>query len=125
MSKHSADSRRRTVDALRAKELPLPPPPPSSLLFIPTAGYRQVERKDAVFSIGRIAWLVLALQSGNVNNLRAGCEDKMHQPQRARQDAYKHVRRVPPMAGVCNTSTLQHLLAKIRYTVRSVEFARG
>lgn len=45
-----------------------------------------------MFSIGRIAWLVLALQSGNVNNLRAGCEDKMHQPQRAKQDAYKHVR---------------------------------
>lgn len=51
----------------------------------------QVHRKDAVFSIGRVAWLVLALQSGNVNNLRAGCEDKMHQPQRATQESYKHV----------------------------------
>lgn len=59
---------------------------------MPTTRCRQIERKDAIFSIGRIAWLVLALQSGNVNNLRAGCEDKMHQPQRARQDAYKHVR---------------------------------
>lgn len=50
-----------------------------------------MERSDAVFSIGRIAWLVLALHSGNINNLQAGCEDKMHQPQRAQLDAYKHV----------------------------------
>ncbi|CAN0075006.1 unnamed protein product [Ectocarpus sp. 4 AP-2014] len=77
------------------------PPGIQVVLFIPnfigkTSDARavlkdQVDRKDAIFSIGRIAWLVLALQSGNVNNLRAGCEDKMHQPQRARQDAYKHV----------------------------------
>ncbi|CAN0227122.1 unnamed protein product [Pylaiella littoralis] len=77
------------------------PPGIQVVLFIPnfigkTSDARAVlkdtvERKDAIFSIGRIAWLVLALQSGNVNNLRAGCEDKMHQPQRARQDAYKHV----------------------------------
>ncbi|CAM9650907.1 unnamed protein product, partial [Hapterophycus canaliculatus] len=77
------------------------PPGIQVVLFIPnfigkTSDARAVlkdtvDRKDAIFSIGRIAWLVLALQSGNVNNLRAGCEDKMHQPQRARQDSYKHV----------------------------------
>lgn len=65
---------------------------PHSLCGKTFASILKVDRKDAIFSIGRIAWLVLALQSGNVNNLRAGCEDKMHQPQRARQDAYKHVR---------------------------------
>lgn len=66
-----------------------------------------MERKDAIFSIGRIAWLVLALQSGNVNNLRAGCEDKMHQPQRARQDAYKHVSTIPirPLAASSSSNT--------------------
>lgn len=51
----------------------------------------KVERRDAVFTIGRIAWLVLALQSGNINNLRAACEDRMHQPQRAMQESCKHV----------------------------------
>lgn len=73
----------------------------------------QVERDDAVFSVSRIAWLVLALQSGNVNNLRAGCEDKMHQPQRATQDAYKHVR--SPSAAVHCTAqrrTVRHLSLK-------------
>lgn len=62
-----------------------------SLSLCVLSNQSKVDRKDAIFSIGRIAWLVLALQSGNVNNLRAGCEDKMHQPQRARQDSYKHV----------------------------------
>lgn len=51
----------------------------------------QVKRSDATFSIGRVAWLILALHSGNINNLRAGCEDKMHQPQRSETDAYEHV----------------------------------
>lgn len=53
----------------------------------------KVTREDAIFSIGRVAWLVLALQSGNVNNLRSGCEDKIHQPQRSRQGSCKHVSR--------------------------------
>ncbi|CAM9597789.1 unnamed protein product, partial [Choristocarpus tenellus] len=51
----------------------------------------KVNRSDAVFSVGRVAWLVLALQSGNVNNLKSGCEDKIHQPQRGQHPAYKHV----------------------------------
>ena len=72
--------------------------------------YPKVERKDAIFSIGRIAWLVLALQSGNVNNLRAGCEDKMHQPQRARQDAYKHVSTSTCSSKRVPTLHLQHLV---------------
>ncbi|CAM9520935.1 unnamed protein product [Discosporangium mesarthrocarpum] len=51
----------------------------------------KVDRKDAVFSVGRVAWLVLALQSGNINNLRWGSEDRMHQPQRSQHASFKHV----------------------------------
>lgn len=60
----------------------------------------QVKRGDATFSIGRVAWLILALHSGNINNLRAGCEDKMHQPQRSETDAYQHV--MPSHVYYCN-----------------------
>ena len=43
-----------------------------------------VTRQDASFNIGRVAWLVRALCSGNLDNLRFGVEDKMHQPQRGK-----------------------------------------
>jgi len=42
----------------------------------------EISRSDAAFNIGRVAWLVHALSSGNLDNLKSGVEDKMHQPQR-------------------------------------------
>ena len=42
-----------------------------------------VSRKDAVFNIGRVAWLINALSSNNIEQLRYGVEDALHQPQRA------------------------------------------
>jgi len=41
-----------------------------------------VTREEAAFNIGRAAWLVHALCTGNLDNLRWGVEDKLHQPQR-------------------------------------------
>jgi homoserine kinase len=41
-----------------------------------------VTREEAAFNIGRVAFLVHALCTGNVDNLKCGVEDKMHQPQR-------------------------------------------
>mmetsp|Transcript_38215 Transcript_38215/g.88920 ORF Transcript_38215/g.88920 Transcript_38215/m.88920 type:complete len:452 (-) Transcript_38215:123-1478(-) len=43
----------------------------------------EITRADAAFNIGRAAFLVNALCQGNLDNLRFGVEDKMHQPQRA------------------------------------------
>lgn len=42
-----------------------------------------VSRKDAVFNVGRVAWLINALSSNNIDQLRYGVEDALHQPQRA------------------------------------------
>jgi homoserine kinase len=39
---------------------------------------------------GRVAWLINALSSGNLDNLKAGCQDAMHQPQRAKA-VYKYL----------------------------------
>jgi len=41
-----------------------------------------VTRGDAAFNIGRAAFLVNALCQGNLDNLRFGVEDRLHQPQR-------------------------------------------
>lgn len=41
-----------------------------------------VSRKDAVFNIGRVAWLINALATNNIDQLRYGVEDALHQPQR-------------------------------------------
>ena len=41
-----------------------------------------ISREEAVFNIGRIAFLINALASNNIDNLRWGAEDKLHQPQR-------------------------------------------
>ncbi len=43
-----------------------------------------INRKDAAFTIGRAAWLVNALVTGNFENLTVGCQDAMHQPQRGK-----------------------------------------
>jgi homoserine kinase len=42
-----------------------------------------IHRQDAAFNIGRVAFLVHALAVGNLDNLKWGVQDKMHQPQRA------------------------------------------
>lgn len=41
-----------------------------------------ITRTEAVFNIGRVAWLINALASNNIDNLKFGCEDALHQPQR-------------------------------------------
>jgi homoserine kinase len=41
-----------------------------------------ITRKEAVFNIGRIAWLINALASNNIDQLKYGVEDALHQPQR-------------------------------------------
>lgn len=42
-----------------------------------------ISRKEAVFNIGRVAWLINALASNNVDQLKYGVQDALHQPQRA------------------------------------------
>merc|ERR1712151_1304352 len=71
------------------------PNPPGLLLvlFIPdfvgkTSTARNVlgdnvTRKEASFNISRIGFLVHAFCSGNLDNLKWGAQDKLHQPQRA------------------------------------------
>jgi len=39
-------------------------------------------RTDAAFNISRTAYLILSLCTGNLDNLKFGVQDKMHQPQR-------------------------------------------
>jgi len=41
-----------------------------------------ITRDEAAYNIGRIGFLVHALCSGNLDNLKFGVQDKMHQPQR-------------------------------------------
>lgn len=69
------------------------PPGTQLVLFIPdfigqTSAARSVlkdtiSRTDAAFNIGRVAFLVHALAMGNLDNLKWGVQDRMHQPQRA------------------------------------------
>lgn len=40
-------------------------------------------RQEAVFNIGRVAWLINALATNNIDQLKYGVEDALHQPQRA------------------------------------------
>lgn len=42
-----------------------------------------ITRKEAVFNISRVAWLINALATNNIDQLRYGVEDALHQPQRA------------------------------------------
>lgn len=41
-----------------------------------------VSRSDCSFNIGRVAFLINALNQGNVENLKFGVQDGIHQPQR-------------------------------------------
>ena len=63
------------------------------VIFIPdhvgkTSDARKVLPKeysiqDVVFNIGRVAWLVNALNTNSLHNLHFGVQDRLHQPQRA------------------------------------------
>ena len=76
------------------------PPGMQLVMFIPdfigkTSAARGVlgdtiSRADAAFNVGRVAFLVHALAMGNLDNLKWGVEDRMHQPQRA-EGLYKHL----------------------------------
>ena len=41
-----------------------------------------VTREDAAYNISRTAFLILALCNGNLDNLKWGVQDRLHQPQR-------------------------------------------
>lgn len=43
---------------------------------------KTLTREEAAFNIGRVAFLVHSLCTGNIDNLKWGVQDKMHQPQR-------------------------------------------
>jgi homoserine kinase len=49
-----------------------------------------VTREEAAYNIGRVAFLVHSLCSGNLDNLKWGVQDKMHQPQRGSK-LYKYL----------------------------------
>lgn len=41
-----------------------------------------ISRQEAAFNISRVAFLVHSLCTGNLDNMKYGVEDKLHQPQR-------------------------------------------
>jgi homoserine kinase len=49
-----------------------------------------ISREDAAFNIGRVAILVHSLCTNNIDNLKWGVQDKMHQPQRG-ESLYKYL----------------------------------
>eukprot|EP00602_Paraphysomonas_sp_CaronLab_P010831 CAMPEP_0185039066 /NCGR_PEP_ID=MMETSP1103-20130426/35519_1 /TAXON_ID=36769 /ORGANISM="Paraphysomonas bandaiensis, Strain Caron Lab Isolate" /LENGTH=318 /DNA_ID=CAMNT_0027577817 /DNA_START=191 /DNA_END=1147 /DNA_ORIENTATION=- len=49
-----------------------------------------VTRADAVFNIGRVAWLINALATSNIEKMQYGVQDRLHQPQRA-ENMYPHL----------------------------------
>lgn len=49
-----------------------------------------VTREEAAFNIGRVAFLVHAFETNNLDNLRWGAQDKLHQPQRGNK-LYKYL----------------------------------
>mmetsp|Transcript_36948 Transcript_36948/g.63807 ORF Transcript_36948/g.63807 Transcript_36948/m.63807 type:complete len:438 (+) Transcript_36948:86-1399(+) len=59
--------------------------------------------KDCVYNIGRIAWLVNALATNHLDNLKFGVQDKLHQPQRG-EKVYRHLMpmiKAAESAGAC------------------------
>lgn len=42
----------------------------------------KISRTEAVFNIGRVAWLINALSTNNLDQLQYGTQDALHQPQR-------------------------------------------
>lgn len=76
------------------------PPGMQLVMFIPdfigkTSAARGVlsdtiSRADAAFNVGRAAFLVHALATGNLDNLKWAVQDRMHQPQRS-EALYQHL----------------------------------
>jgi len=50
---------------------------------------KKYDRETCVFNIGRVAWLLNAFATNNLDNLKYGVEDMMHQKQRGK--VYKHL----------------------------------
>ena len=46
----------------------------------------KVDRTDAIFNIARVAVLIQAMSSGNLELLKNAMQDKMHQPVRGRPE---------------------------------------
>ena len=51
---------------------------------------KEVKLEDAVFNMGRLAWLINSLLTNNTDEMREGLEDRIHQPQRA-EAVYNHL----------------------------------
>lgn len=49
-----------------------------------------ISREDAAFNVGRVALLIHSLCTNNIDNLKWGVQDKMHQPQRGKH-LYKYL----------------------------------
>ena len=49
-----------------------------------------ISRSEAVFNIGRVAWLINALSTNNLDQLQYGTQDALHQPQRG-EKVYPHL----------------------------------
>jgi homoserine kinase len=45
---------------------------------------KEISYKDALFNIGRTALLIAALSNGNLDMIKTGCEDKLHQSYRGK-----------------------------------------
>ena len=45
---------------------------------------KEIPYKDALFNIGRTALLIAALNNGNLDMIKIGCEDKLHQSYRGK-----------------------------------------
>eukprot|EP00658_Telonema_sp_P-2_P066942 TRINITY_DN558_c0_g2_i1.p1 TRINITY_DN558_c0_g2~~TRINITY_DN558_c0_g2_i1.p1 ORF type:complete len:349 (-),score=42.42 TRINITY_DN558_c0_g2_i1:202-1248(-) len=72
------------------------------VVFIPPAGRKtntkelrkcvptEVPMQDAIFNMGRLAWLVTCLLTGETSEMREGMEDRLHQPQRG-DSVYHHL----------------------------------
>lgn len=52
-----------------------------------------ISRTEAVFNIGRVAWLINALATNNVDQLRYGVQDALHQPHRG-EHLYPYLRSI-------------------------------
>lgn len=62
-----------------------------------------VSREDAVFNVGRVAWLINALSTNNIDQLRYGVEDALHQPQRGAA-VYPHLEPIIAAATLAGAS---------------------
>jgi hypothetical protein len=105
MRPHAVRCYQKSTARSRAPSFVSPIPPsttrrPAAYLYRPQLRtrptYRQVSRTDAVFNVGRVTWLINALASGNIENLKYGVEDRLHRiafrPPRSRSAAvYSHL----------------------------------